>query len=212
MGPVGGLRRRLRRGLILSLALNPRNRQKTLGILYPPLLAQRKTTKCQIWTEVCRRGRSQRVALSRMDPRIWVIGLLQAAPPPPRLTKLITSHLSPTPAAPSPNTPQSPNPDQGQTRPRNRSPSHHHLPRPSRSATRIRRLKSSVRVLPSRDRGFSIWRMSCLQGSLDGLEVVMVEDSRSDGSVHPVVASQCQASPVQGTAKGEGGRGRCVFG
>ena len=51
---VGGLRRRLRRGLILSLALNPRNRQKTLGILYPPLLAQRKTTTRQIWTEVLR--------------------------------------------------------------------------------------------------------------------------------------------------------------
>ena len=35
----------------------------------------------------------------------------------------------------------------------------------------------------------------------------MVEDSRFDGSVLPVVASQCQASPVQGTTKGEGGRG-----
>ena len=40
--------------------------------------------------------------------------------------------------------------------------SHHHLPHPSRSATRISWLRLLVRVPSSRDRGFSIWRMSCL--------------------------------------------------
>ena len=156
---------RLPRGPILGLALNPNNRENLLDNLYPPLLAQRKTTGQRL-TEVTTRARSQRVALIQMDPRIRVFGLLQAAPPPLRLTKLITSHLSPTSAAPTPDTPQSPNPDQGQTRPHNRLPSHHHLPRPSRSATRIRRVRSLVRVPSTRDRGPSIWRMNSLYGFL----------------------------------------------
>ena len=83
--------------------------------------------KIKISTEASTRAKSQRAALTRTkEPQIQVgIGLLQAVPPPLRLTELITTNISPTPATPSPNAPQPPNQDQGQTRPRSRHPSHH---------------------------------------------------------------------------------------
>ena len=56
---------------------------------------------------------------------------------------------------------------------------HHQLPH-LRSATRIHRLKSLVRVPSSKGRGSSIWRMSCQFERVDRLEVA---NSRLDGSV-----------------------------
>jgi hypothetical protein len=71
-GAGGGLRLRLRRARILvrnrTLTLSPSNREKALGTLYPPLVEQRKTMKRQILTEVSTRAKSQRVALTQMDP------------------------------------------------------------------------------------------------------------------------------------------------
>ena len=66
-GVGGGLRRGLIVGLTLVRNLDPSNREKILGTLYPPLLQQQwKTTKMQILTEASTRARSQRAALTRM--------------------------------------------------------------------------------------------------------------------------------------------------
>ena len=174
LGLVGGLRLRLRRGLTLV-----RNREKILGTLYPLLLQQqRKKTKMQIWTEVCTRARNQGAALTRMEePRTRVlIDVLSAVPPPLPLTELSTT-LSPTPAAPSLNTPSQ---NHHQTRPQ--SPS---FPSPSSRAFSEAQIVSPSTV--EQGQGFSIWGMSCLfqkgKGFLGRLKAAMVAHSRLDGSV-----------------------------
>ena len=175
---MGVLRLRPRRGFGLGLSrnLNPRNREKVLATLYPPLaedneeadldggLYTRRKSKTGTHTnEGASESGRNRSSASRTSASASDRAHHHQHPP--------------TPATQSPNAPQPPNQDQGQARPRSRHPSHH-LPHPH-----FARLRSLVRVPSSRDRGSSIWRMRSLferEGFLDALEVA---NSRLDGSV-----------------------------